>query len=206
MTFEQTPAPARSDVRPPAASASTPTRPFYKRGMLLTIGAVAWGVDTLVFGTDRSGTTEQILSALTGGIFQLGLLGLLSVLYTTRALGEGGLARFFIRVEFALVLLALGSTLADGIGVSDMDQAGWAMLDAFWPLSMLGMFFIGIRIAIAGRWHGKARYWPLIAESWAPIVVPMYGLFGSTVAGVVSFVHLCIGYGVLGQIVARKES
>ena len=174
--------------------------------MLLTVGAVAWGVDTLVFGTDRSGTAEQILSALTGGTFQLGLLGLLSVLYATRALGEGGLARFFIRFEFVLVLLALGSTVADGIGVSDMDQAGWAVLDAFWPLSMLGMFFIGIRIAIAGRWHGKARYWPLIAESWAPIVVPMYGLFGSTVAGVVSFVHLCIGYGVLGQIVARKES
>ena len=206
MTFEQTPAPARSDVRRPAASASTPTRPFYRRGMLLTVGAVAWGVDTLVFGTDRSGTAEQILSALTGGTFQLGLLGLLSVLYATRALGEGGLARFFIRFEFVLVLLALGSTVADGIGVSDMDQAGWAMLDAFWPLSMLGMFFIGIRIAIAGRWHGKARYWPLIAESWAPIVVPMYGLFGSTVAGAVSFVHLCIGYGVLGQMVARKES
>ena len=179
--------------------------PFYKRGMLLTVGAVAWGADTLVFGTDRSGTTEQVLSALTGGPFQLGLLGLLSVLYTTRALGEGGLARFFIRVEFALVLLALASTLADGIGVSDMDEAGWAMLDAFWPLSMLGMFFIGVRIAIAGRWHGRSRYWPLIAESWAPVVVPMYGLFGSTVAGAVSFVHLCVGYGVLGQIVSRKE-
>lgn len=79
------------------------------------------------------------------------------------------------------------------------------MLDAFWPLSMLGMFFIGIRIAIAGRWHGKARFWPLIAESWGPIVVPTFGLFGSAVAGVVSFFHLCIGYGVLGQIVARKE-
>ncbi|WP_243061249.1 hypothetical protein [Nocardioides sp. SR21] len=205
MTFEQNPTPARSDVRPPAASAPTPPRPFRTRGMLLTVGAVAWGIDTLVFGTDRTGTTEQVLSMLTGGVFQLGLLGLLSVLSTTGALGEGGLARFFIRVEIALVLLALGSTVADGIGVSDMDQAGRAMLDAFWPLSMLGMFFIGIRIAIAGRWHGKARYWPLIAESWAPVVVPMYGLFGSTVAGVVSFVHLCVGYGVLGQIVARKQ-
>ena len=29
------------------------------------------------------------------------------------------------------------------------------MLDMFWPLSMMGMFFIGIRIAIAGRWHGR---------------------------------------------------
>ena len=48
MTFEQTSAAARSAVRPPAASTSTPTRPFYRRGMLLTVGAVAWGVDTLI--------------------------------------------------------------------------------------------------------------------------------------------------------------
>ena len=205
MTIEHTPAPARSDVRS-IGGRTAPTRPFFKRGMLLSIGAVAWGIDSLVFGTNPDGTLEEALSSLTGGTFQLGLLGLLSVLYATQALGEGRLARFFIRFEAVLVLFAIGSTVADGIGVSDMDKAGWAMLDAFWPLSMLGMFFIGIRIAIAGRWHGKARYWPLIAESWAPIVVPMYGLFGSTVAGVVSFVHLCIGYGVLGQIVARKES
>lgn len=43
------------------------------------------------------------------------------------------------------------------------------MLDAFWPLSMLG-------------------------------------IFGETVAGVVAIVHLLIGYTVLGQLVARKQS
>jgi len=207
MSVQHTPAPARSDVRRPASvGASTPARPFFKRGMLLTVGAVAWGVDTLIFGTDPSTTTEEVLSSVTGGTFQLGIMGLLTVLFATQALGEGRLARFFLRLEGVLLVGAMASTFVDGIGVSDLDKAGWVMLDMFWPLSMLGMFFIGIRIAIAGRWHGKARYWPLIAESWAPIVVPMYGLFGSTVAGVVSFVHLCIGYGVLGQIVARKES
>src|SRR6478609_4388960 len=204
MSVQHTPAPARSDLprRTPAGSTS-PTRPFYKRGMLITVGAVAWGVDTLIFGTDPSTTTEEVLSSVTGGTFQLGLL---TVLFATKALGDGRLARVFIRFEAVLLFFAIGSTVADGIGVSDLDQAGWAMLDAFWPLSMLGMFFIGIRIAIAGRWHGKARFWPLIAESWGPIVVPTFGIFGSSVAGVVSFVHLCVGYGVLGQIVARKES
>lgn len=205
MTLEQTPAPARSDVRRIAAPAATPHRPFFRRGMLLTTGAVLWAVDTLVFGTDPSGTFEEALSSLTSGVFQLGLLGLLTVLYATRALGDGRLARFFLRFEAVLLFFAIGSTVADGIGVSNLDQPGWAMLDAFWPLSMLGMFFIGIRIAIAGRWHGYSRFWPLVAESWGPIVVPTFGIFGSGVAGVVSFVHLCVGYGVLGQIVARKE-
>ncbi|GAA4720023.1 hypothetical protein [Nocardioides conyzicola] len=206
MSVQHTPAPARSDVPRRLPSGSTaPARPFFKRGMLITTGAVAWGVDSLVLGTDPSGSFEEAMSSLTSGVFQLGLLGLLTVLYATRALGDGRLARFFLRFEAVLLFFAIGSTVADGIGVSNLDQPGWAMLDAFWPLSMLGMFFIGIRIAVAGRWHGKARFWPLIAESWGPIVVPTFGLFGSTVAGVVSFVHLCVGYGVLGQIVARKE-
>ena len=205
MTIE-TPAPARSDVRRPAASGTnTPARPFFKRGMLLTIGAVSWGLDSLIFGTDPSNSTEEVLSSLTGGTFQLGLLSLLTVLFATKALGDGRLARFFIRFEAVLLFLAIGSTVADGIGVSNLDQAGWAMLDAFWPLSMLGMFFIGVRIAIAGRWHGYSRFAPLVAESWGPIVVPTFAIFGSGVAGVVSFVHLCVGYGVLGQIVARKQ-
>jgi len=206
QSVQQTPAPARSDVPRRTPSGTTaPTRPFYKRGMLLTVGAVAWGLDSLIFGSDPSGSFEEAASSLTSGTFQLGLLGLLTVLYATKALGDGRLARFFIRFEAVLLFFAIGSTVVDGIGVSDLDQAGWLMLDMCWPLSMLGMFAIGVRIAIAGRWHGKSRFWPLIAESWGPIVVPTFGLFGSTVAGVVSFVHLCIGYGVLGQIVARKE-
>jgi hypothetical protein len=211
MTLEQTPAAARTDVRHTAAApGTTPTRPFarpfFGRGMLLTTGAVAWGLDSLVFGSDPSGSFEEAVSSLTSGTFQLGLLGLLSVLWATKALGEGRLARFFLRLEAVVLVFAMGSTFVDGIGVSDLDKAGWVLLDMCWPLSMLGMFLIGLRVAIAGRWHGKARFWPLIAESWGPVVVPTYGIFGGTVAGVVSFVHLCVGYGVLGQIVARKEA
>ena len=55
------------------------------------------------------------------------------------------------------------------------------MLDAFWPLSMLGMFLIGIRIAVAGRWTGVSRYWPMVAESWAVVTVPAMAIFGPTV-------------------------
>ena len=50
MTLEQTPAPARSDVRRPAAAAAPtrpPARPFVRRGMLLTAGAAAWAATTL---------------------------------------------------------------------------------------------------------------------------------------------------------------
>ena len=105
-----------------------------------------------------------------------------------------------------MVTLAIGSTLADAFSISDLDKVQWALLDAFWPFSMLGMFGIAIRIAIAGRWKGVSRYWPLVAESWAVVVIPTLGVFGETAAGVVAVVHLLVGYTVLGQIVARKES
>jgi hypothetical protein len=206
MTIEQTPAPARSDVRRPAASDGTPpTRPYVRQGMLLTTGAVAWAACTLATGTDPHGATEEAFFSLASGFFQIGLLGLLTVLWRTRALGEGRLARFFLRLESVLLLFAIGSTTVDGIGVSDLDQVGWILLDLTWPLSMLGMFAIGVRIAIAGRWRGASRFWPLVAESWGVVVVPIFNIFGGGVAGIVSAVHLCVGYGVLGQLVARKE-
>ena len=208
MTLEQTPAPARTDVRRPASASgtTTTTRPYYKRGMLLTAGALAWAVGMSIVGSDPSGATEEAVFSTVSGLFQIGVLGLLTVLYQSQALGEGRLARFFLRLEAVVLMFAIGSTFVDGIGVSDLDKAGWMMLDLCWPLSMMGMFFIGIRIAIAGRWRGASRFWPVVAESWAVVSVPSYGLFGSTVAGFVGAAHLCVGYAVLGQIVARKQS
>jgi len=208
MTIEQTPATARTDVRRPAAASGTtrPTRPFHKRGMLLTAGALSWALAMVVMGSDPHGSTEEAIYSLASGLFQIGVMGLLTVLWQTQALGEGRLARFFLRVEAVVLGLAIGSTFVDGISVSNLDQAGWLLLDMTWPLSMFGMFLIGIRIAIAGRWHGVSRFWPLVAESWAIVTVPAYGIFGSTVAGFIGAAHLCVGYAVLGQIVARKQA
>lgn len=205
MTLHQTPPPARSDVSRPAAPTATSSRPFLLHGTVLTVGAVSWAITQAANGIDPHGTTEEAIYSLTSGVFQLGLLCLLRVLWRTQALGEGRLARFFIRLVFGMVLLAIGSTIGDGLGVTDLDQTGWLLLDMFWPLSMLGMFFIGIRIAIAGRWHGASRFWPMVAESWAVVCVPTMAIFGEDVATIVSFFHLCLGYGVLGQIVARKQ-
>ena len=80
------------------------------------------------------------------------------------------------------------------------------LLDAFWPLSMLGMFLIGIRIAVAGRWRGARRFWPMVAESWAVVCIPTLMVAGPAVAAVVAPLHLLLGYVVLGLLVATKRS
>jgi hypothetical protein len=66
-----------------------------------------------------------------------------------------------LHFEHVLLGLAITSTLT-WMFARQYEEQGWFLaLDAFWPLSMLGMFFLGIRIAIAGRWTGAARWWPL---------------------------------------------
>ena len=204
MTLSHSPAPARSDVIASPGS-TTPTRPYRLHGRMLSLGAAAWSVSIALFGLNPEDTVELAVQGLCGGLFQVGLLFLLRTLWRTRALGEGRLARGVLRLESFLVVMAMASTSADASGISDLDQPLWAALDAFWPLSMLGMFFIGIRIAIAGRWQGASRYWPMVAESWAVVTIPALGIFGDTVGQVVACAHLLVGYTVLGVLVSIKR-
>ena len=215
MTLFSNPAPARSDLArsnlaAPAAEATPtpgPRHPFIAHGALLTVGALAWSAAIVALGVDPVGDPNELLIfGLGSGLFQLGLLALLRVLWRTRGLGAGRVAKAALIVESVLLTFAIGSTLADAFAVSDLNQPAWAALDAFWPLSMLGMFAIGIRIAIAGRWTGVARFWPLVAESWAVVVLPINGILGGGVAQYVAAAHLVVGYAVLGVLVARKTA
>ena len=205
MTVSHTPLPARSDVPAFTPAAEGPARPFVKHGRMLSAGAVAWATGIALFGVNQTEPVALALFGVAAGAFQVGLLTLLRVLWRTRALGEGRFARIALRVEAGMLVLAMASTFVDAIGISDLDQAGWLLLDAFWPLSMMGMFFIGIRIAVAGRWQGASRFWPLVAESWAVVVIPTMGIFGESVASVVGALHLLVGYTVLGVLVSNKR-
>ena len=204
MTISHSPAPARSDVATATPGGATTERPFLLHGRVLTAGALAWAGAMVFAGIDPQTRGGEIAFSLSSGLFQVGLLFLLHTLWRTRALGEGRIARAVLRVESVAVVLAIGSTAGDGLGLTDMDQLGWMLLDAFWPLSMLGMFLIGIRIAIAGRWKGVTRFWPMVAESWAVVVIPTLGIFGDTAAHVVACLHLVVGYAFLGVLVSRK--
>ena len=205
MTIQHTPSPARSDHAPAAVcSAGVDEQPFRRHGLALTVGATAWAVGLAVFGVNGSGLGQAVEHGA-GGLFQVGLLCLLRVLWRTRALGEGRLARAVLRVEAAVVVLAMGSTIGAAARIDDLDQLGWILLDVCWPLSMMGMFLIGIRIAVAGRWSGASRWWPMVAESWAVVTIPTMAVLGQEAVRYVGSTHLLLGYGVLGLIVSRKR-
>ena len=212
MTILDAPArsdvPGRSEVPVPAAPtpAGKPARPYRLHGTVLSVGALMWATAIAFYGNDPSDSAVgAMVFGIGSGAFQIGLLFLLRVLRRTDALGTGKVARRVLVVENVFVCLAIASTIADAVRISDLSQPGWLLLDAFWPISMMGMFGLAIRIAIAGRWKGVSRFWPLVAESWAVCVIPTMNIFGPQVAGIVAVIHLLIGYCTLGQIVARKS-
>jgi hypothetical protein len=138
-------------------------------------------------------------------VFQLGLFALLRVQLRTRATGVSRTAVAMLRVEHVLLALAAVWSLVHGAVPAWRDTTWLAVLDVFWPLSMLGMFVIGIKIAFAGRWRGLGRFWPLVAETWAVVVIPSMIIFGQgTIVDVIGALHLVIGYAGLGLLLALK--
>lgn len=206
MALTQTPAPARSDVRTGRSADDTPStgRPYVRHGAMLTIGALAWASMIALFGFENEAPGGQYGHNAGALLFQLGVLALVRVLWRTSAIGDGRLARFVLRAETVVLSVAVVSTLSDFFGITNLDNPVSLAIDMFWPLSMLGMYLIGIRIAVAGRWKGLSRFYPMVAESWAVVTVPTLGIFGPGVARWVGAAHLLIGYALLGRIVARK--
>jgi hypothetical protein len=208
MSVTQTPAPARSDLTgaiAPDAPTRLTDRPYFRHGTMLTVGAVAWSSMIMVFGLNSDTTVYQYAHNGSSLLFQLGVLALVRVLWRTKAIGAGKVARTALRIEVGALTLAMASTASDFFGLTNLDNPASLALDMFWPISMLGMFLIGIRIAIAGRWKGVSRFWPMVAESWAVVTIPAMGIFGEEAGKYVGALHLLVGYTVLGLIVSRKQ-
>jgi hypothetical protein len=203
MSFRTAPMPARTDVIGPPAPAPAPIGLVRAAGASVTVGSTAWAVGILSFGLDPEPGWRGTVVHLASLLFQLGLVALVAAQLRTGATGTGRLARFFLHAEHVLLGLAMVSTLAWTFFPASRDDAWFLALDVFWPLSMLGMFAIGVRIAVAGRWTGAARWWPLGAESWAPVNVPI-ALTLPTLAPYTGACHLLVGYAALGVVLMLR--
>jgi hypothetical protein len=103
-----------------------------------------------------------------------------------------------------LLGIAMFWSLVHGLVPALRDDLWLAVLDVFWPLSMVGMFVIAIKIALAGRWRGLARWWPLVAESWAVVCVPTMAIAGDPIGRYVGASHLIVGYAALGLLLMAR--
>ncbi|NHA67982.1 hypothetical protein [Phycicoccus flavus] len=209
-----TPAPARTDVavdlvndaheRRLAEAAATDLTFVRRMGGVLAAGAGIWSVSTFVVGSTPATAFGNTVQDLTGFLFQVGVMALLAVQARTMATGTSRVARAMIPVERVILGIAMLWSLLDAVPSLHEGAAWLPILDICWPLSMLGMFVIGIKIAVAGRWRGLARVWPLVAESWAVVTVPTFLLVGEGVANTVGGTHLLLGYGALGLLLVLR--
>jgi hypothetical protein len=173
-------------------------------GLAMAAGATAWAAGTLVYDLDPVTDDYSWVYKLSSLLFQMGLVALVAVQLRTRATGTGRLATGFLHAEHAMLGLAIASSLQWLLAPELSGNSFWAALDLFWPLSMLGMAAIGVRIAIAGRWRGAARVWPAVAETWALVMFPAMALVSEELTTVISAGHLLLGYTTLGLILAVR--
>ena len=160
MTLTTTPAPARTDV--PTAPRRRPAPPVRRAGFAVAAGAADLGRRaSATVGPQTTDPVGIMVSDLSALPFQLGLFVLVTAQLRTLATGTSRWPAGMLRVEYVLLVLATLWTVLHGLVPSLRDDAWLAVLDLFWPLSMLGMFVIGVKIAVAGRWRGAARFWPL---------------------------------------------
>ncbi|MGV9772755.1 hypothetical protein [Streptosporangium sp. NPDC003464] len=204
-----TPAKARTDVSPPGtAPAARPPAiapgTVRRLGLGLAAGTLIWAVSIFLFDPTAGGTEGRI-GDLAGLAFQLGLFGLLAVQMRTRAGGTSRVSAVMLKVEVVLLALASAWSLLHAIlPEAAGDGVVLAVLDVFWPLSMLGMFVISVKLVLARRWRGSLRWWPLVAESWGVVTVPVFALLGEAASRWVGGGHLLVGYAVLGLLLAWR--
>lgn len=207
MSVNTSPPPARTDTAASHASVSTsdPTRFVRLGGVAMAAGAAAWALGTvLTYDVDPVDGEYALAYKASSLLFQLGLVALVAVQLRTQATGTGRLARGFLHAEHVMLGLAIASSIQWMVAPDLSEDAVFLALDAFWPLSMLGMAAIGIRIAIAGRWRGAARVWPAVAETWALVMLPVSALASAEVGSFVGAAHMLAGYTVLGVILAVR--
>ncbi len=190
---------------PPAVPSADHRSAVRRAGLGLAAGASVWAA--AYFTVDPLSTTpaDMRISDLGGLAFQLGVFGLLFAISRTGAAGTGPGARRLLTAETAVLALATTWSVlhaADPTGLGS--SAAVVALDAAWPLSMLGMFVIAVKVARAGVWRGWLRWQPLVAESWALVCLPAMGAMGSDDGRFVAGTHLLIGYGLLGLLLARR--
>ncbi|MEJ2860019.1 hypothetical protein [Actinomycetospora flava] len=211
-TIRTQPARVRTDavteavaVAPASGSGSPGVRAGTLRalGAGLAVGAAAYGVTFILVGSQEDGVGRFLID-LTGVAFQLGVFCLLAAMWRTYATGTTRLARTMIVVESVVLGVATIQSLTTLPSLGGEWGTVATVLDPFWPLSMLGMAILGIKVAVAGRWRGALRAWPVVAETWIFVALPSMMLLGPVVGSVVAGAHFLVGYATLGVLLAVR--
>jgi len=171
-------------------------------GALVTLGGVLWGLSWIASPSEEGGNSQVEIWA--SGVFQLGLLALLAVMWVSRATGTSRTARGLLAAEVVAVILALAWTVPYLFDANRPTTGILVVLDAFWPLSMVGLVVIGVLVARTGQWPSPLRHLPLLASLIIPVDIAV-SWAPDEVRNAVMGVYLAISYGLLGLGMIRES-
>lgn len=169
-------------------------------GIATAVGGITWGV-AWQFSPSSPEQNSQV-EIWASGVYQLGLLALLAVLWATSATGPGRWGRTALAAEGVAVVLAIGWTVPH---LFDANRARTGLLDVlgfFWPLSLVGLIIVGVLVLRARRWPTPIRYLPLLASLYIPVEIAV-SWAPDTVRDAISAMHLALAYGLLGFMITR---
>jgi hypothetical protein len=172
-------------------------------GIAVAVGGITWGAAWWLSPSNPAHNSQVEIWA--SGIFQLGLLAVLAVMWATRATGASRLGRAVLAAEGVAVLLASAWTIPYLVEANRPTTGLLAVLDPFWPVSMAGLIVVGALVVGARRWPTPTRYLPLaaslllpidLAVSWAP----------DAIRDAVTALYLAVTYGLLGTAISRHAN
>lgn len=186
-------------------SVSVEPRRVARRGVILAAGAIAMASTFYIYPDQQGGTAGRVGDV--GGLaFQAGLFALWLTYKQTAATGSGRLGRWLLYVVLSLLVLATAWSVLHLVLPNDYADEWWMLvLDAAWPLSMLGFLACGIAVAVVGRWRGLLRWAPLVAESWAPLSMALIALAPTVISNFMTPTLMIVLYGGLGLLLVTRS-
>lgn len=179
------------------------TRTVQWLGALVALGGTFWGLSWMVSPSEKEVNSQVEIWA--SGVFQLGLLALLAVMWNTQATGTSRFARGSLAAEIVALILAIAWTVPYLFDANRPTTGVLVVLDLFWPLSMAGLIVIGVLVARAARWPSPLRYLPLAASLLIPVDIAV-AWTPDLVRNAVMGVYLAVSYGLLGLALIRQAS
>lgn len=173
-------------------------------GALVILGGLMWAYGWLQAGVLPEGVNDQV-EIYTSGLFQIGLVAMLATMRATDATGTTRAGRIVLNAEMVAVALAMAWTVPFLFDANRPHTGILVVLDAFWPLSMLGLIAVGALVVRARVWPKPARYLPLAASLLLPVDIVLMGAGASEWTQiVVRSLYLAATYSVLGFAIMRQ--
>jgi hypothetical protein len=210
MNTITTPALARTD----ATQASGGIQPATTEDRLLTAsGARVAGfaitalalTHVALFGGfvgDWDSPTARMLVEIAGYALQLAIIGVLLVMWRTRAVGDGNGWRLTGATVTALAVAAIAS----GVVHQLLPDSAVALnvTNALMLCTLAGFYVLAIGVVSERRWRGFLRFVPMLASSWGPVVVFVIVLGGEEASWWAFILYLSAGVLVSGLTLAAR--